>query len=406
MQAFLNINQLIGCETKKDEFEIIVDAFLIVDNGIIIAYDSMKQWHIIKEQNPNIKITDVTQKSILPTWCDSHTHLVFAVNREDEFVLKLQGKTYAEIAASGGGILNSAKKIAEISFNDLYDASAERLKEVIDLGTGAIEIKSGYGLNIDGELKMLRVIQKLKENFAIPLKSTFLGAHALPDAYKNKKEDYVNHIINDMLPLIAAENLADYVDVFCEQGFFSNADTLKIATAALKYNMPLKLHANQLSNTGAVETGIAANAISVDHLEQLGHEQILALQNSYTIPVALPAAAQFLQLPYPPARAMLNANLPLAIATDYNPGSAPSGNMHYTVSLACIAMRMLPIEAIKAATLNGAKAMQLNHKTGSIAIGKMANFIITKNNYTCNTIPYKYGHNFIHAVYINGECNK
>lgn len=405
MKVFTNIKQLIGVATPQNEFAILENAFLIIEKNKIVTFGTMQQWQI-HHKIFNGEVVDVSHKSILPTWVDSHTHLVFAADRADEFVQKIEGKTYAEIAASGGGILNSAKKIATISFDALYQKSVQKLKAVIALGTGAIEIKSGYGLTLAGELKMLQVIKKLKENFSINIKSTFLGAHALPLNFANNKAGYIAHIINDMLPIIAKQNLADYIDVFCEAGFFTNADTIKIAEAGKKYGMPLKLHANQLSNSGAVQTAILHGAVSVDHLEQIDAATIIALKNSNTIPVALPAAAMFLQLPYPPAKAMLQAGLPLAIATDYNPGSAPSGNMHYSVCLACIGMRIMPLDAIKAATLNGAKALQLQPILGNIAVGKLANFIITKKGYTCNSIPYKYGTNFIDTVIINGTAIK
>jgi imidazolonepropionase len=343
------------------------------------------------------------EQSILPTWCDSHTHLVFPKYREDEFVDKINGLDYATIAARGGGILNTAAHLAAMSEATLFAISKNRLLEAVSFGTGCIEIKTGYGLNLEGELKMLKVIQKLKDLDLIPIKVTYLAAHALPAEYKNNIDDYVTLIINEYLPKVAALNIADYIDVFCEKGFFTNEHTLQIASAAKKYNLPLKLHAAQLNNNGAVQTGIACKAISVDHLEQITTVEIEALKNSNTIPVALPAAAFFLKLSQAPAKAMWQAGLPVAIATDFNPGSAPSSNMHFSVSLACIQMQLQPMQAIQAATLHGAMAIESQAQYGSIAAGKKASFIITSPNIACNTIPYLFANTIIDQVYLKGK---
>ncbi|RBW63156.1 imidazolonepropionase [Tenacibaculum sp. E3R01] len=374
------------------------NAFLLIENDIIIDYGSMEN---IPSSTDNI--IDCEGKMILPTWCDSHTHIVYAGNREQEFVDRINGLSYEEIANNGGGILNSAKKLQSTSEEDLYKQSSKRLEEVIALGTGAVEIKSGYGLTVDAELKMLRVIKKLKENYKLPIKATFLGAHAFPSEYKNNKEGYINLIINEMLPKIAEENLAEFVDAFCETGYFSVEDTDKVLTAAKKYGLTPKVHVNQFTTIGGVAMSVKQNAISVDHLEVMNNKDIEALQGSETMPVALPSCSYFLSIPYTPARDIINANLPLALATDFNPGSTPSGNMNFVVATACIKMKMTPEEAINAATINGAYAMNLADKVGSITKGKKANFIITKEIPSYGFIPYSFGSNLIDSVYINGE---
>ncbi|MFL0120209.1 imidazolonepropionase [Tenacibaculum maritimum] len=376
----------------------IKNAFLLLENDQIINYGSMDALDTSADE-----IIDCTGKMILPTWCDSHTHIVYAGNREQEFVDRINGLTYEEIANNGGGILNSAKKLQQTSEEDLYHQSAQRLKEVISLGTGAIEIKSGYGLTVDAELKMLRVIKKLKENFELPIKATFLGAHAFPQEYKEDKESYIDLIINQMLPQVAAENLAEFIDAFCETGYFSVEDTSKILAAAKPYGLIPKVHVNQFTTIGGIQMSIAQNALSVDHLEVMNSEDINALKNTDTMPVALPSCSYFLSIPYTPARTIIDEGLPLALATDFNPGSTPSGNMNFVVATACIKMKMTPEEAINAATINGAYAMNLSNQVGSITKGKKANFIITKEIPSYGFIPYNFGTNVIESVFINGK---
>ncbi|MDP2540418.1 imidazolonepropionase [Tenacibaculum discolor] len=404
---FINIKELIQIRetsTKKvsgasmNILPTIKNAFLLVENGIITDYGSMK-----KAPTSADKTVDCTGKMMLPTWCDSHTHIVYAGNREQEFVDRINGLSYEEIANRGGGIVNSAKKLQETSEEELYQQSAKRLEEVIALGTGAVEIKSGYGLTVDAELKMLRVIKKLRENYNIPVKATFLGAHAFPTEYKNNKEGYINLIIDEMLPKVAEENLADFVDAFCETGYFSVEDTDRILTAAQQYGLTPKVHVNQFTTIGGVQVSIKHNALSVDHLEVMNTEDIEALKGTQTMPVALPSCSYFLSIPYTPARDIMNAGLPLALATDYNPGSTPSGNMNFVVATACIKMKMTPEEAINAATINGAYAMNLSDEVGSITKGKKANLILTKEIPSYGFLPYSFGSNLIDSVFINGK---
>lgn len=404
---FINIKELIQIRetsTKKvsgasmNILPTIKNAFLLVENGIITDYGSMK-----KAPTSADKTVDCTGKMMLPTWCDSHTHIVYAGNREQEFVDRINGLSYEEIANRGGGIVNSAKKLQETSEEELYQQSAKRLEEVIALGTGAVEIKSGYGLTVDAELKMLRVIKKLRENYNIPVKATFLGAHAFPIEYKNNKEGYINLIIDEMLPKVAEENLADFVDAFCETGYFSVEDTDRILTAAQQYGLTPKVHVNQFTTIGGVQVSIKHNALSVDHLEVMNTEDIEALKGTQTMPVALPSCSYFLSIPYTPARDIMNAGLPLALATDYNPGSTPSGNMNFVVATACIKMKMTPEEAINAATINGAYAMNLSDEVGSITKGKKANLILTKEIPSYGFLPYSFGSNLIDSVFINGK---
>ncbi len=376
----------------------IKNAFLVIEDEKIIDFGEMTN-----APESADKIIDCNGKMVLPTWCDSHTHIVYAGNREQEFVDRINGLSYEEIANKGGGILNSAKKLQETSEAELYHQSAKRLEEIMALGTGAVEIKSGYGLTVDAELKMLRVIKKLKENFSLPIKATFLGAHAFPKEYTENKEGYLTLIINDMLPLIAKENLAEFVDVFCETGYFSVEDTDKILTAANKYGLIPKTHVNQFTAIGGIEVSVKHHALSVDHLEVMNPEDIKVLQGTETMPVALPSCSYFLSIPYTPAREIINAGLPLALATDFNPGSTPSGNMNFVVATACIKMKMTPEEAINAATVNGAYAMNLSDEVGSITKGKKANFIITKEIPSYGFIPYSFGSNLIDSVYINGQ---
>ncbi|REH48951.1 imidazolonepropionase [Tenacibaculum gallaicum] len=404
---FINIKELIQIRetsTKKvsgasmNILPTIKNAFLLVENGIITDYGSMK-----KAPTSADKTVDCTGKMMLPTWCDSHTHIVYAGNREQEFVDRINGLSYEEIANRGGGIVNSAKKLQETSEEELYQQSAKRLEEVIALGTGAVEIKSGYGLTVDAELKMLRVIKKLRENYNIPVKATFLGAHAFPTEYKNNKEGYINVIIDEMLPKVAEENLADFVDAFCETGYFSVEDTDRILAAAQQYGLTPKVHVNQFTTIGGVQVSIKHNALSVDHLEVMNTEDIEALKGTQTMPVALPSCSYFLSIPYTPARDIMNAGLPLALATDYNPGSTPSGNMNFVVATACIKMKMTPEEAINAATINGAYAMNLSNEVGSITKGKKANLILTKEIPSYGFLPYSFGSNLIDSVFINGK---
>jgi len=376
------------------------NAFLYIENDLIKDYGPMEDCIGFTAGT----VIDATGKIVLPTWCDSHSHIVYAGNREQEFVDRINGLSYEEIANRGGGILNSAATLQNTSEDDLYNQSIQRLKSVIKLGTGALEIKSGYGLTVAAELKMLRVIKRIKETFPIKIKATFLGAHALPKAYKNDKEGYLNLIINEMLPVIAAEQLADYIDIFCEKGYFSLEDTEKILSAGKQHGLRPKIHVNQFNAFGGIALGVKHDALSVDHLEELNTEDIAALQGSTTMPVALPSCSYFLSIPYTPARRIIDAGLALALATDYNPGSTPSGNMNFVVSTACIKMKMTPEEAINAATINGAYAMGISDNYGSITKGKKANLIITKAVPSYNYLPYAFGENHIDQVIINGNC--
>jgi len=404
-----NIKQLAGVRKeskllKGKELSVlpaIENAYLIIESGLIVEYDSMSN---LKLQTSNFKQTiDASGQFILPCWCDSHTHLVFAASREEEFVDKIKGMSYEEIAAKGGGILNSVKKLNAMSADELFDVSWKRLNEVIKLGTGAIEIKSGYGLSVEGELKMLRVIKRLKEVSPILIKATFLGAHTYPLEYREDHKGYIDLIINGMLPVIAKEKLADYIDVFCENGFFSPEETETICKAGIRHGLKAKIHANQLNFSGGVEMGIKLNAVSVDHLETVNGDIINKLANSQTIGTLLPTAAFFLRMLFQPARQMIDAGCAIALATDYNPGSSPSGNMNLVVAMSCTGMKMLPEEAINAATLNGAFAMELQDEAGSITVGKKANLIFTRSIPSLAYLPYAFGSNLIDKVMINGE---
>lgn len=379
----------------------IEDAYLIIENGLIAAYGTMDEFS--EKFEPSSDHISAGDQFILPCWCDSHTHLVFAASREEEFVDKIKGKSYTEIAAKGGGILNSAKKLAETNEDDLFRKALWRLIEIIRMGTGAVEIKSGYGLSVEGELKMLRVIKRLKAESPIPVRSTFLGAHTYPLEFKEDHQVYINLIINEMLPVIAKEDLADYIDVFCENGFFSPAETETICKAGIQYGLKPKIHANQLNLSGGVETGIKLEAISVDHLETMNESTIEILANSQTIGTLLPTAAFFLRMPFAPARQLIDAGCAIAVASDYNPGSSPSGNMNLVVAMSCIGMKMLPEETINAATNNGAFAMGLQSEVGSITVGKKANLIFTKQIPSLAYLPYSFGSNLIDKVMINGE---
>ena len=379
----------------------IENAYLVIENGIIAEYGEMDKlgW----TDNNNDILLDASGQIILPCWCDSHTHLVFAASREAEFVDKIKGLSYAEIAAKGGGILNSAKKVDEAAESELLRLAWTRLNEVIQSGTGAIEIKSGYGLSVEGELKMLRVIKKLKATSPIPIKATFLGAHTYPLAYKDNHQEYIDLLINDMLPIIAGEKLADYIDVFCETGFFSPEETEIICRAGISYGLKPKIHANQLNLSGGTQVGVKLGAISVDHLETMDEESIQLLANSTTIGTLLPTAAFFLRMPFQPARKLIDAGCAIALATDFNPGSSPSGNMNFVIAMSCIQMKMLPEEAINAATINGAYAMELQDELGSITLGKKANIIFTKPIPSLAYLPYSFGTNLIDKVMIGGE---
>lgn len=346
---------------------------------------------------------DVAGRLVLPAWCDSHTHLVYAGSREEEFVDKVRGRSYAEIAARGGGILKSARQVAEASEDQLFNTAWQRLQELVRMGTGAIEIKSGYGLTVDGELKMLRVIKRLKERSPVLVRATFLGAHTYPAAYCDDHAGYIRLIVEEMLPVIAGDGLADYIDVFCERGFFSVAETEEIVRAGMSFGLRPKIHANQLHLSGGVETGVRLGAVSVDHLETMDAAAIGALAGSDTIGTLLPTAAFFLRMPMQQARALLDAGCAIAVASDYNPGSSPSGNMNLVVAMSCIGMRMLPEEAINAATINGAYAMSLGEEVGSITPGKRANLIVTRPVPSLAYLPYAFGSNLVERVMIGGE---
>lgn len=405
---FKNIKQLLQVREpsvkllkgkEMQELPLIENAWLLVEDGKIAEFGKMEELPSFD----NVEEIDASGKMLLPGWVDSHTHLVYAGNREQEFVDRIKGLTYEEIANKGGGILNSAKKLQETSEEELYLQSAKRLEEVMRMGTTAIEIKSGYGLTTEAELKMLRVIKKLKENYDLPIKATFLGAHALPKEYKENKQAYLDLLINEMMPRIAEEKLAEYVDIFCEKGYFSVEDTHKILKAGKKFGLLPKIHVNQFNSIGGIRAGVEHEALSVDHLEVMADEDFESLKNSRTMPVALPSCSLFLSIPYSPARKIIDNGLPLALATDYNPGSTPSGNMNLVVSLACIKMNMTPEEAINAATVNAAYAMGLSDTHGSITKGKAANFILTEEVPSYGFLPYSFGENHIDSVFINGK---
>lgn len=380
--------------------ECIDNAFVLIENGLILDFGSM----VDCPDNAD-EIIDASHRFVLPAWCDSHTHLVFAKWREKEFADKLRGLSYEEIARNGGGILNSAKVLHETSEEELFDAALERLTEIQHTGTGAVEIKSGYGLSYEGELKMLRVIRKLKERSQLLIKSTFLGAHSYPMEYRQNHDGYLDLLINRLLPQIADEGLADYVDVFCEDGFFSAEETDRILAAAAKYGLQPKIHANELAFSGGIEVGVKHNALSVDHLECTADAQIEALLHSETMPTVLPTTAFFLKLPYAPARTMIDAGLPIALASDYNPGSSPSGNVPFVLSLACIHQKLSVEEVVNAATINGAYAMGVESLAGSITKGKRANLIITKQIPSLDFIPYRFGTSWIDKTIVHGTSN-
>ncbi len=378
------------------------NAYLILDGETIASYGKMEE--LKYDPSTFTDRFDTTGKLVMPSWCDSHTHLVFTGSRDEEFRDKINGLSYADIAAKGGGILNSAKKLAATSEDELFNQSYNRLKEVIGLGTGAIEIKSGYGLTVDSEMKMLRVIKRLKKASKIPIKATFLGAHAFPAEFKNDHDAYIDLIINKMLPQIAGEGLADYIDVFCENGFFSPAQMEQICLAGKGYGLKPKLHVNQLNSIGGIQKGIELSAVSLDHLEIMNDEDVQIVASAKTtVGTLLPTAAFFLRMNYQPARKLIDAGCAISLASDYNPGSSPSGNMNFVAALSCIQMRMLPEEAINAATINGAYAMELQDEVGSISIGKKANLIVTKEVPSLTFLPYSFGTNLIERVMLCGE---
>jgi len=382
------------------------NAWLICENGFFHSWGSMNSWdqvQVILEKHTQAEIIDAQGGMVSPVWCDSHTHIVYAGPRETEFVDRINGLTYEEIARRGGGILNSAKKLAETPEEILLEAAMSRLNEMIRFGTGAVEIKSGYGLSFDAEIKMLRVIKKMKTLTEVPIKATFLGAHAIPADFKNKREEYIDLIIDRMLPAIADEGLADYCDVFCDRGFFTVEETDRILEAGWKYQLQPKIHANELDFSGGIQVGVKHKALSVDHLEFTGEKEIEALLGSVTMPTILPSTAFFLKLHYAPARKMIDSGLPVALASDYNPGSSPSGNMPFVLSLACIHMGMLPEEVINAATVNGAYAMGVGSTNGSICKGRTASFFITEKINSPAQLPYSFGRSLVHSTYINGK---
>lgn len=404
-----NIKKLVQVEDEPREkvagkemsvLNCIDNAYLVIKDGLISDFGAMANQPAV---SPNAKVIDAEGKMVFPSFCDSHTHLVYAGSREIEYIDKIRGLSYEEIAKKGGGILNSAKLLHNTSEDELYAQSLERINEIISLGTGAVEIKSGYGLTVEDELKMLRVIRRLKDTTPIKIMSTFLGAHAVPAEYKGRQTEYVDLIINEMIPRVAAEELADYIDVFCDKGFFTVDETERMLMAGMKYGLRAKIHANELDYSGGIQVGVKYGALSVDHLEFTGEAEIKTLLNSETMPTLLPGAAFFLGMEYPPARKMSDAGLPLAMASDYNPGSSPSGDMKFVMSLGCIIMRLLPEEVINAVTINSAYAMGISHTHGSIARGKVANVFITKPIPSYEFMPYAYTSRLIDTVILNGE---
>lgn len=387
------------CGEAMAEVESINDAYLIVEDDKIADFGKMSE---MKEQNAD-KIIDAKQCFVLPSFCDSHTHLVYAGSREIEYIDKIRGLSYEEIAKRGGGILNSAKRLQETDENELYEDAYRRLQEIASLGTGAVEIKSGYGLTTEAELKMLRVIRRLKENSPLTIKANFLGAHGVPMEYRGRQGEFVDLVINEMIPLVAKEKLADFIDVFCDTGFFTVEETDRMLEAGVRYGLTPKIHANELDYSGGIEVGVKHGALSVDHLECVGDKEIAALKSSKTMPTILPGAAFFLNMPYSPARKMISAGLPVAMASDFNPGSSPSGNMQMVMTFACVNYRLTPQEALNATTINSAYAMGLSQTHGSICRGKKANFYITKQIPTLEYIPYYYGTNKVSRTFLNGK---
>jgi imidazolonepropionase len=407
--TYTNIKQLSGIQDnistlklkgkEMSKLKSVENAYLESENGLITGFGEMADLPISVIQNE----VDCTGKVILPAWCDSHTHLVFAGTRETEFVDRINGLTYEEIAARGGGIINSAKRLQQASEEELYTAAWTRLEEIKSHGTGAVEIKSGYGLSLEAELKILRVIKRLKKDSELTIKSTFLGAHAVPPEYKGNKEGYLDMLIDEVLPVIKEENLADYIDIFCETNYFTVADTERIMEAGASYGLQSKIHVNQFTSIGGIQAGIKHKALSLDHLEVMTDQDIADLHHSDTMPTALPSCSFFLKIPFAPVRKMIDEGLAIALATDYNPGSTPSGKIPFVISLACIYQRLTPEEAINAVTLNSAYAMGISDTHGSITIGKKANLIITKEISSYNYIPYAFGGNHIERVILNGK---
>ena len=410
----LNIKQLVQTELSprkwvagKDmaRLGILENAYLLVEEDKIAGFGKMEDLdrEAVYAGGDIVKEIDATGRLVMPSYCDSHTHLVYAGSREIEYIDKIRGLSYEEIAKRGGGILNSCERIRKASEEELFDAAYDRIQEIAGFGTGAVEIKSGYGLDTESELKMLRVIRRLKAETPLLIKSTFLGAHAVPLEYKGRQTEYVDLIINEMIPMVAAEELADYIDVFCDKGFFTVEDTDRMLNAGMKYGLRAKIHANELDYSGGVQVGVKYTAISVDHLECMGEEEIACLLESETMPTVLPGAAFFLNMPYSPVRKMIQAGLPVALASDYNPGSSPSGNMKFIMSLGCINYKMLPEEVINATTLNSAYAMGVEEEAGSIAVGKLANFYITTPISGIEYLPYAYTADLIEAIFLKGE---
>jgi imidazolonepropionase len=379
------------------DLPVLTDAFLCISKGLISAFGKMD---VLPAVTP-VREIDAAGRFVFPSFVDSHTHLVFPASREEEFVMKIKGMSYQDIAEKGGGILNSARRLQQLSEEELYERALPRLQDIMRSGTGAVEIKSGYGLTVKDEIKMLRVAKRIGRETPLTVKTTFLGAHAVPAG--TKKDDYVRLVLEEMIPAVASEKLADYIDVFCEEGFFSRQDTERILASGMEYGMKGRVHANQLSRSGGVQAGVRSGALSVDHLECIGEDEIDVLLNSTTIPTALPGAAFFLGLPFSPARRMLEAGLPLAIASDYNPGSAPTGNMPLMVSLACIGMKLTPEEAFNAVTINTAAALELSHSHGSITEGKVASVFITRPMSSVAYFPYAFGSQLVETVIIGGK---
>ena len=410
----LNIKQLVQTELSPRKWVagqdmarlgILENAYLLVEEDKIAGFGKMEDLNreVVYAGGDIVKEIDATGRLVMPSYCDSHTHLVYAGSREIEYIDKIRGLSYEEIAKRGGGILNSCERIRKASEEELFDAAYDRIQEIAGFGTGAVEIKSGYGLDTESELKMLRVIRRLKAETPLLIKSTFLGAHAVPLEYKGRQTEYVDLIINEMIPMVAAEELADYIDVFCDKGFFTVEDTDRMLNAGMKYGLRAKIHANELDYSGGVQVGVKYNAISVDHLECMGEEEIACLLESETMPTVLPGAAFFQNMPYSPVRKMIQAGLPVALASDYNPGSSPSGNMKFIMSLGCINYKMLPEEVINATTLNSAYAMGVEEEAGSIAVGKLANFYITTPISGIEYLPYAYTADLIEAIFLKGE---
>lgn len=409
----INIKELVGIDESHTPFlkgpemgklQTIRNAFLFIEKGLILEYGSMEHLFIPENwQRKGIKVIDASGKMVFPSFCDSHTHLVYAGSREIEYVDKIKGFSYEEIAKRGGGILNSAQRLHEASETELIGQALERLEEITWLGTGAVEIKSGYGLNTADELKMLRVIRDLKSLSPLTIKATFLGAHAIPMEYRGRQHEYVDVIINEMIPQVASEDLADYIDVFCDKGFFTVDDTERILMAGMKYGLKAKIHANELDYSGGIQVGVKYGALSVDHLEFTGDSEIQALKDTETMPTLLPGAAFFLNMVHAPVRKMIDAGLPVALASDFNPGSSPSGNMQLVLSMGCIMFRMTPEEAINATTLNSAYAMGISDELGTITVGKKANVFISKSIPGIEFIPYAYGSNKVDMVILNGK---